>query len=352
MRIGMFGEFMSVRAAKQSAALIERGHRTEFYTANDLWAGFSGYFDRSRGQVNITAWPELIRTSAFDVVIYYNMSNSPAVHLLQHKIPVVFDSGDMTSFFTGSADEEERFIFENASAIIHSSPGAMKYANSMFKIKCPQLALPNYVLMSEMLDPPDGPDHPSYSALGMGEVRGHIVYEGGFVPRSGGHRDYADIFLMFSRAGYLIDVYPSPTSTSTTQMMVINPLFKIHPPQAYNMMLEVLSRYDLGFIGFPRHANNRRQDFLDSVLPNKLFEYLAAGIPLLAFNSKTVEVLVRTHKIGYVLEEPTPDSLAAAFEQLTEYRANVIAKRHLFTMDHHVEELEELLTASLIRSSN
>ena len=51
-------------------------------------------------------------------------------------------------------------------------------------------------------------------------------------------------------------------------------------------------------------------------LPNKLFDYLQAGIPVLATDLPEVAAIVRAHDCGVVIPEPTPGAIAQAVREL------------------------------------
>ena len=49
-------------------------------------------------------------------------------------------------------------------------------------------------------------------------------------------------------------------------------------------------------------------------LPNKLFDFMHAGLPVLATARKEVAAIVKAHGLGVVVEDSTPDTIAAAVE--------------------------------------
>ena len=62
-------------------------------------------------------------------------------------------------------------------------------------------------------------------------------------------------------------------------------------------------------------ALNRRYPYSDLCVSVKLFQYLGFGLPQVAANTKAVEKIFETEKIGYAVE-PTPTALADAIEEL------------------------------------
>ena len=53
-------------------------------------------------------------------------------------------------------------------------------------------------------------------------------------------------------------------------------------------------------------------------LPNKLFDYIAAGIPVIAANLPEVSKIVREHNCGIIIPEITPDEIVKAVKKLKE----------------------------------
>ncbi len=62
-------------------------------------------------------------------------------------------------------------------------------------------------------------------------------------------------------------------------------------------------------------------------LPNKLFDYLHAGIPVLATDLPEVAAVVRGHNCGVLLPAPAPEAIAAAVEALRTDPARLAALR-------------------------
>ncbi|MGH8903264.1 MAG: hypothetical protein ACRDYA_16745 [Egibacteraceae bacterium] len=64
-------------------------------------------------------------------------------------------------------------------------------------------------------------------------------------------------------------------------------------------LLRALPEYDYGWAGFNAALNGAH---LDTVLPNKLFEYLACGLPVLTLRHHALEQFVREHGVGLALD--------------------------------------------------
>lgn len=93
-------------------------------------------------------------------------------------------------------------------------------------------------------------------------------------------------------------------------------------------------------------------------LPNKLFDYIAAGIPVLASPLPEVSALVEAYGCGMVLGEVTPEDIAVRLQKLADERSLLLslkekaeeARRELTWEKEKVKEQE--LIRSVIKSNS
>lgn len=81
---------------------------------------------------------------------------------------------------------------------------------------------------------------------------------------------------------------------------------KILPPVPYTELLEWTTSADIGLIVNPPNYSLNAQ----MCLPNKLFEYLMAGLPVLVSPLDAVSDIVRTYDVGHVLSSLAPEDIA------------------------------------------
>jgi len=87
---------------------------------------------------------------------------------------------------------------------------------------------------------------------------------------------------------------------------------KILPPVPYAQLLDWTSSADVGLIiNAPDYAPNIRM-----LLPNKLFEYLMAGVPVLTSQLEAIVEIVTTHDVGRVVPSLLPADVGAAINEL------------------------------------
>jgi hypothetical protein len=121
----------------------------------------------------------------------------------------------------------------------------------------------------------------------------------------------------------------------------------LHPPVDQRQWVEVLSRYDAGWM-HRFHSDNEgevlRSSWDDLNYPARLGTYVAAGLPLLqqrnAGSVVAVERLVERERIGMLYTDA--EDLAHRIrhrDALSEVREQVWSHRCRFTFDHHTNEL-------------
>ena len=93
----------------------------------------------------------------------------------------------------------------------------------------------------------------------------------------------------------------------------------VEPPVPPDRLVEALVPYDIGLVIDRPETDNARL-----ALPNKLFEYLMAGVAVAVPRSQSMAELVNEHKIGVVYE---PGGLGAALKRLAADRGELDGMR-------------------------
>jgi glycosyltransferase involved in cell wall biosynthesis len=95
-----------------------------------------------------------------------------------------------------------------------------------------------------------------------------------------------------------------------------------HPAVAYEAIMDYTSGADFG-LNTPQNVSKSYY----YCLPNKLFEYIHAEIPIITNNLYDCRLLVEKHRIGTVIEEFTPKGIVDAIEAAEQLNRDEIKQR-------------------------
>ncbi len=100
-------------------------------------------------------------------------------------------------------------------------------------------------------------------------------------------------------------------------------------------LLDNMGKHDWSLVG-----NLKRDRVWDLALPNKFFDSMAAGIPVVNFGCKEVETLVNTFDVGINVD--TVDELLDKWEECEQKRYKVHINREFFVLERYIGELTRL----------
>ena len=87
---------------------------------------------------------------------------------------------------------------------------------------------------------------------------------------------------------------------------------KIIPPVPYEELLDWAASADIGLIVYSPHCSQN----MKLCLPNKLFEFLMVGLPVLASQLAAVAEVIRTYHVGRILSSAAPTEIGAAISTM------------------------------------
>jgi len=98
---------------------------------------------------------------------------------------------------------------------------------------------------------------------------------------------------------------------------------KLLPPVPYAELLDWTASADLGLIVYaPQRSEN-----IQLCLPNKLFEYLMAGLPVLVSSLDVVAEVIRTYEVGAVAPSLAPTDIGTALNTLLKDSSALVRMR-------------------------
>jgi len=166
----------------------------------------------------------------------------------------------------------------------------------------------------------------------------HIVLEGGVITQPNErfqYKYYTPIFKQICDQGIHIHVYP--TAKVKIEELQNHPFFHLYDPLSYKELLEEISQYHYGIVGFNFDLPEEKKSFLNATTPNKIFDYLSAGMATIVYNMKTSSEIVEKYKIGFTckdIKNLSNDIKEKGVIQITEDKIKSL------TMDAIVVEIE------------
>lgn len=290
------------------------------------------------------ALQRIVATHDIDLIHSHNAPDTLTnlcIDLFGGEIPIVHDIHDLLSVrqtayedglggADGAADwrGEERRAIEGSDAVIAVSGEIFNIARRQ-GYRFPEIThvYENYI--PERFIPEKIPDIDPVSS--GRPIR--IVYEG-FLSTNGAHYDFRTIFGTLAAEGIEVHIYPSRENQEYRALAdsVTNIIYHPHlPPEK---LFEEITQYDFGWAAFNDTFN---QVHLDTVMPNKLFEYIACGLPVISFPHKALKRFIKRHRVGLVIDTVSGLAERLRAPEMVAVRESVRSCRWDFTVEKNMK---------------
>ncbi len=354
MRVLFLQQQPCARTRKYAAALraawpdLRLGFAYQGRTLTGWYGTGDELFDRwwQLGPEPSAGLARVIHEFAPDLIHSHNLPDTLTVAALEvgGHVPVVHDVHDLRSLrqtpyeagFPEPADPlglEKRAV-EGSAAVVAVSDEMLDAIHDRHRVTGPTLTFANYAVGRDL-----PPEVPPPDRRRNGPLR--LVYQG-TLSTNGGHYDLREIFRAIVASGVSLDVFPGRPVPQYRALAAECPgmrcLDTLDPPS----LLRALPSYDFGWAGFNAGLNRAH---LDTALPNKAFEYLGCGLPVLTLGHAALARLVADEGVGVSL--PDLDDLDGRLRSLhvNALRRRVAQARRRFTVEAHGGRLTELYRA-------
>lgn len=344
----MVADHACIRVQKMAIPLIERGHRVHLL-ARKIPSFYEHYHSFTLCN-DVSSMIEAIRlhVSAGQVDVFH-CHNEPSYFVTMIKeitdeIPVILDIHD--SYLARSTPEEarsqldkgmlcqhirvtaeERNNFNLADGLVFPGDHFRSVVSSEFKLDQPSLTLPSYV-----------PDR--FYQYNCRDWHGGLVYEGKVnLPSetAGGstgfaYCDYTELADRTKAINMDFHLYAGRKDDKFVKHYEQRTF--LHEPAAYEELLRNVTRHDWGLVG-----NTTATREWQVAMPNKLFEYMACGVPIVSMNADNCSDFIREEGVGITVSGP--EELAESWKRHREVRNQLIKRRKHWSMNAHIHKLEQ-----------
>jgi len=250
------------------------------------------------------------------------------------EVPIIFDIHDLESQReNGNIDKHEGSAIHAADAFIFPSKGYEKGIKKVWNVgKVPSRVIYSFCNKEDIVtDPLPRVNGLVYEGMTIAPLKGFEANDSGYKR----YRDYVELTKQLTKAYVPFHLYGVRKEFHQGYIdagAIVNEIMR------FPDMMRQLSRYDWGLCG---HIDNHPQ--WQKAMPNKLFEYLAAGIPVISINAGEVSEFIAKRGFGWPAEDFDDMRKIMSDRKLREVYAETVEKlRHGLIMENQVPEIEAL----------
>jgi glycosyltransferase involved in cell wall biosynthesis len=283
-----------------------------------------------------------------------------AIEAVKGELPIIHDSHEalslrQTSYYVSDDERrvlkeypvEERTANEKSDGRVYVTEGVRDYIQERYDVdKAKDMVFYSYA--SEDLVP-----QRLKKKLSEKDGCPHIVYIGTVTSRiEGSHYDLREIFKGIAERGIHLHMYVSIWGTRDKAYQKLakeNRFIHYHGHLDQKTLLEEITRYDYGWAGF--NVNGKNVKHLDVALPNKTFEYIVCGLPVLAFPHKTLRSFLERNKVGLAFKDLDEMLRKLETDEVARVKKNVLISRRRFTVESNINRVIQFYRAVLADAS-
>lgn len=344
MKVLFLSNHCCIRVVKQGIALTRSGVEVTYlqhHFPNDdtpyLIAESDACFYKNGSQLQAILRE---RTDKFDLIHVHNEPHALGSYAKKFsKKPVIFDAHDLDTTRNGRECKPERDAIECADGIITPSQGYITHVRDWYKIPedFPIMCVYSFCTHDMVMKVSDMPR------------MGGVVYEGGAsivtddMKRNGvySYRDWRDASREFYRIGIPFVMFCADPSIGKAYLDTGAAVMMTIP---YTAMLNNLSRFDWGMVGCPWPDRT-----FEAAMPNKMFEYLAAGVPSIVMNAPEASEFAEEHGIGVTVRNVK--EIKKVYDKHEEFRKNCLKKRKELLMETQTNDILNFYRTVLDRAN-
>ncbi len=269
--------------------------------------------------------PDFLTVSAIraveDVPIIHDCHEALTIRKTRY---AVYDDEEEVSRYR----DYEKTANEQSDGRIYVTEGVKDYIQRMYRVD-PERDLVFNSYVSESMFPKIFEEK-----LSERDGQTHIVYIGTVTSRiEGSHYDLREIFREIADHGMHIHIYVNYTDEAYPRLAETSKFIHYHGHLDRRLLFQEMTRYDFGWAGFNTAKN---KEHLDVMLPNKVMEYIACGLPVLSYPHKTLKEFIERHRVGLVFNDIQELTELLETEETDEMRAHILEKRYELTLEKNI----------------
>jgi glycogen synthase len=264
------------------------------------------------------AWSGLVEEIRPDVIHCHDHHGLSTAYAACDRAKVIYDSHEFANGKDVNSDSNESLrayltrYAPAADAVVTVSPALARALVTDLALSAPPLVLHNTPSMRDQRGPP----YDLRTGIGLDSTTPLLVYTGGVSAR---RRLETPIGALRSLPGAHLAVIAVKHPREVAEMAASLGLAdRVHfpPPAPYDRLVSLIRTADVAVHPLDRYTNG------DVALPNKLFEYLHADLPMVVSDSPQMAAFVRTHRLGEVAPVDDSDAWAVALARVLAHPEN------------------------------
>jgi len=333
MRVLIYAKSPCIRTYKEARGLKQNGVTTILaYTGKALPSRYPGLsveeaFDEIV-PIGSVYMPHFVEDRQISILHTAHPPDNSVRDLMGCGIPTVHDFHDLDSLLI---NDPLKLRYEGDAARFAS--GLVYVGSTMAEYVAEKY--PNRAFMETyVMNAADDPDIPCKAARPWPRDEVHVTYAAAMPRWNEGHfRDIQKWTHQITAQGIHLHIHALIVKPELTSEANSNPYFHIEPIQTGQKLLASISRYDAGIIPH-RGKDEGSRVHVNMSVPNKIFEYWQAGIPVIALTATETNRLIKSYAIGWRVKN---------FEGLRKVLSqNYYPTRNVITMREETQKLINL----------
>lgn len=240
---------------------------------------------------------DFINNSDYDILVSCNEPDFFSALLTVSNKPLIHDCHDMMSLRGNISNDQivvEYLANSKSDGNIYVTELVKKIAENKFQIaNKPVMILDNYILKEQLPDK-------FLSKLSEKDNEIHCVYEGGLTNIENHHRNIQDFFLKLAENKIHVHYYATFENRYYRALAEKSEYLHCEDTKGPLELITDMTKYDIGLAIL--NVTDRNKTFLDTTFPNKVWDYLAAGLPVLCSDLLSFRNFLAQHNVGAIID--------------------------------------------------